>query len=207
MIQRLIILSMTIGTFVSTIDRRLPYMMSCGQNFFETLAGQGKFFCKNILCYSPVIFLPVVSNAHVVEVLFYVVQCLAVGQVFAECILNKIVRRGQFVSDDNKGICSESTKISACDSSQLDDCGYSLISVDSQNRSRSPTNTVTSSEFVTNPGLLGEESEGSHVSLPVTTAAGDSTVVLQRDFRTDSTDFSAPASCFFEWPMRFTEKE
>ena len=98
----------------------------------------------------------------------------------------------QFVSDDNKGICSESTKISACDSSQLDDCGYSLVSVDSQNRSRSPTNTVTSSEFVTNPGLLKEESERSHVSLPVTTAAGDSTVLLQRDFRTDSTDFQLP---------------
>ena len=95
----------------------------------------------------------------------------------------------QFVSDDNKGICSESTKNSACDSSQLDDCGYSLVSVDSLNRSRSPTNTVTSSKFVTNPGLLEEESEG---SLPVTTAAGDSTVVLQRDFRTDSTDFELP---------------
>ena len=103
MIQRLIILSMTIRTFVSTIDRRLPILMSCGQNFLKHWQARESFFVRIILCYSPVIFLPVVSNAHVVEVLFYVVQCLAVGQVFAECILNKIVRRDSLFPMITKG--------------------------------------------------------------------------------------------------------
>ena len=160
--------------------------------YFETLAGQGKFFCKK---HSLLLTRDFPSSGFKCSCgRSSFLRCPVSGCLASVCRMHSEdeSQEKHFVFDGKKRIFGESTKNSACGSSQLDDCSYSRVSVDSENRSTSPTNTVASSEFVTNPGLLEEDSEGSHVSLPVTTAAGDSTVVLERDFRIDSTDFQLP---------------
>ena len=160
--------------------------------YFETLAGQGKFFCKK---HSLLLTRDFPSSGFKCSCgRSSFLRCPVSGCLASVCRMHSEdeSQEKHFVFDGKKRIFGESTKNSACGSSQLDDCSYSRVSVDSENRSTSPTNTVASSEFVTNPGLLEEDSEVSHVSLPVTTAAGDSTVVLERDFRIDSTDFQLP---------------